>query len=541
MTLRAVLPDLNTLNPEELKALIVAQHAQILSRDEELLSKDAQLLRKDEQLASRDEEIERLKLLIAKLRRMQFGRKSEKLDWQIEQLELKLDELEASRAQQAAAAPVSQAASDLHRARKRARQQLPAHLPRETRQVLPKQEACPDCGGKLKPLGEDISEMLEYVPEHFKVIRQVRPKLACARCDKIVQAEAASRPIERGIAGPGLLAHVLVSKYADHLPLYRQAEIYARDGVELDRSTMAEWVGGCSRLLEPLVEALRRHVMSAEKLHADDTPVPVLAPGNGKTKTGRLWTYVRDDRPWGDKTPPAVWFAYTPDRKGEHPQAHLREFTGTLQADAYAGYGTVYQGGRVKEAACMAHIRRPFYDLYEAHKSAVAKEALERIAALYAIEEEIRGRSAEERRAVRNERSRPLLESMKKWMEETLGKLSRKSDTTKAIRYALGRWDALMRYCDDGHLEIDNNAAERSLRAVVLGRKNYLFAGSDAGGERAAAIYGLIGTAKLNGLNPEAYLREVLSRIADHPINRIEELLPWNLAAELTGNSHREA
>ena len=534
MNVRAVLPDLNRLNPEELKALILSQHEQILSKDE-------QLLRKEEQLSSLEEEIERLRLLIAKLRRMQFGRKSEKRDRQIEQLELKLDELEASRAQQAAAAPVSPAAADVNRARKRARQPLPAHLPRETRQVLPRQEACPDCGGKLKPLGEDISEMLEYVPEHFKVIRQVRPKLACARCDKIVQAEAASRPIERGIAGPGLLAHVLVSKYADHLPLYRQAEIYARDGVELDRSTMAEWVGGCSRILEPLVEALRRHVMSAEKLHADDTPVPVLAPGNGKTKTGRLWTYVRDDRPWGDKTPAAVWFAYTPDRKGEHPQAHLKEFTGTLQADAYAGYGQIYEGGRVKEAACMSHVRRPFYDLYEAHKSAVAKEALERIAALYAIEEEIRGRSAEERRAVRNERSRLLLDSMKQWMEETLGKLSRKSDTTRAIRYALGRWDALMRYCDDGHLEIDNNAAERSLRAVVLGRKNFLFAGSDAGGERAAAIYGLIGTAKLNGLNPEAYLREVLSRIADHPINRIEELLPWNLAAELAGNSRRAA
>ena len=541
MSGRAVLPDLTRLNPEDLKALIIAQHAQILSQDEELLSKDEQLLRKEEQLASRDEEIERLKLLIAKLRRMQFGRKSEKLDWQIEQLELKLDELEASRAQQAAASPVSLAASAVNRARKRARQPLPAHLPRETHTVLPKQQACPDCSGALKLLGEDVSETLEYVPEHFKVIRQVRPKLACARCDKIVQAEAPSRPIERGIAGPGLLAHVLVSKYADHLPLYRQAEIYARDGVELDRSTMAEWVGGCSRLLEPLVEALRRHVMSAEKLHADDTPVPVLAPGNGKTKTGRLWTYVRDDRPWGDKTPPAVWLAYTPDRKGKHPQAHLREFTGTLQADAYAGYGVVYQGGRVKESACMAHVRRPFYDLYEAHKSAVAKEALERIAALYAIEEEIRGRSAEERRAVRTERSRPLLESLKQWMEETLGKLSRKSDTTKAIRYALGRWDALMHYCDDGHLEIDNNAAERSLRAVVLGRKNYLFAGSDAGGERAAAIYGLIGTAKLNGLNPEAYLREVLSRIADHPINRIEELLPWNLAAELAVKSSRAA
>jgi transposase len=527
MDARTTLPDLDALDFVALKALIVAQHEQLVS--------------KDQQLASRDEEIERLKLLIAKLRRMQFGRKSEKLDRQIEQLELRLDELEASRAQQLPSSPDRLAASVVNRAAKHGRQPLPAHLPRETRKILPKQNACPDCGGELKPLGEDVSEMLEWVPEHFKVIRQVRPKLTCAGCEKIVQAEAASRPIERGMAGPGLLAHVLVAKYCDHLPLYRQSEIYARDGVELDRSTMAEWVGGCSRLLEPLVEALRRHVMSAEKLHADDTPVPVLAPGKGKTKTGRLWTYVRDDRPWGDPTPPAVWFAYTPDRKGEHPKAHLSEFTGTLQADGYAGYDAVYEGEQIKESACMAHIRRPFYDLYEAHKSAVAKEALERIAALYAIEDEIRGRSAEERQEIRNARSRPLLESLKQWFEETLGKLSRKSDTTRAIRYALGRWDALMRFCDDGHLEIDNNAAERSLRAVVLGRKNYLFCGSDAGGERAAAIYGLIGTAKLNGLNPEAYLREVLSRIADHPINRIEELLPWNLAAEPTGTSRRAA
>src|ERR1700756_4994805 len=471
MSERAVLPDLDTLNHEALKALIIAQHAQILSKDD-------QLLHKEEQLASQEEEIERLKLLIAKLRRMQFGRKSEKLDRQIEQLELRLDELEANRAEKIASTSATPTAAPVvNQTAKRARQPLPAHLPRETRKVLPKQEACPDCGGKLKQLGEDVSETLEYVPAHFKVIRQVRTKLAFARRDKIGQAEPASRPIARGMAEPGLLAHVLVSKYCDHLPLYRQSEIYAREGVELDRSTMAEWVGGTSRLLKPLVEALRRHVMSAEKLHADDTPVPVLAPGNGKTKTGRLWTYVRDDRPWGDPTPPAVWFAYTADRKGEHPRAHLREFTGTLQADAYAGYDAVYEGERVKEAACMAHVRRKFYDLYEAHKSPVAQEALERMAALYAIEDEIRGRSAEERRQVRNERSRPLLESLKQWMEQTLGKLSRKSDTTKAIRYALDRWDALTLFCDDGQLEIDNTTAERSLRAVVLGRENYLFAG----------------------------------------------------------------
>jgi len=290
-----------------------------------------------------------------------------------------------------------------------------------------------------------------------------------------------------------------------------------------------------------LVEALRRHVMNATKLHTDDTPVPVLAPGRGKTKTGRLWTYVRDDRPWGDQTPPAVWYAYAPDRKGEHPQAHLSEFRRTLQADAYPGYEEIYKGGQVRQAVCMAHVRRPFYDLYEAHKSAVAKEALERIAAPYVIEDTIRGRSAEERRTVRNERSKPLLESLKKWFEETSGKLSKKSDTTKAIRYALDRWDAVTRYCDDGHLEIDNNAAERSLRAVVLGRKNYLFAGSDAGGQRAAAIYSLIGSAKLNGIDPEGYLRTVLSRIADHPINAIEELLPWNVAASLKRLMHEAA
>src|SRR5258708_814193 len=426
---------------------------------------------------------------------------------------------------------------NVERAAGPARRPLPAQLPREVRTYLPKQEACPDCGGKLKHLGEDVSEMLEIEPIRFKVIRQVRGKWACACCERIVQAEAPSRPIAHGIAGPGLLAHVLVSKYGDHLPLYRQSEIYAREGVELDRSTLADWVGGTSQLFAPLVEALRRHVMAAQKLHADDTPVPVLAPGNGKTKTGRLWTYVRDDRPAGDETPPAVWFAYTPDRKGEHPQAHLSKFTGTLQADGYAGFEQIYEGGRIQEAACWAHVRRKFYDLVVAHKSQTAAEALEQIGALYAIEKEIRGRAPEERHEVRGTRARPLLESLKQWLEATLCKLSRKSDTALAVRYALGRWEALLRYVNDGRIEIDNNAAERALRVVALGRKNYLFAGSDAGGERAAAIYSLIGTAKLNGIDPEAYLREVLLRVCEHPVHRIEELLPWNFTVELPQSS----
>jgi transposase len=525
------LPDLDALHPSELKALIFLQHAEISSQR-------TQILCQHEQLLSRDNEIEHLKLLIAKLRRMQFGRKSEKLDRQIEQLELRLDELQATQAENTAAShPSVGVARAADVAAKPARRPLPEHLPREVRTYPPKQKACPDCGGKLQPLGEDVSEILEYVPARFKVIRQVRPKLACACCERIVQAEAPSRPIERGMAGPGLLAHVLVSKYCDHLPLYRQSEIYAREGVELERSTLADWVGGTSQLLAPLVEALRRHVLSAAKLHADDTPVPVLAPGNGKTKTGRLWTYVRDDRPAGDATPAAVWFAYSPDRKGEHPQAHLGNFTGTLQADGYAGFDAVYETGRIQEAACWAHVRRKFYDLNLAHRSPVAAEAIERIAALYAIEKEIRGHAAGERREVRHAQARPLLDSLKQWLEETLEKLSRKSDTALAVRYALSRWEALLHYVDDGCIEIDNNAAERSLRTVALGRKNYLFAGSDAGGERAAAIYSLIGTAKLNGLDPEAYLRNVLSRIADHPIKRISELLPWNVTPEFAKTS----
>ncbi len=522
MVARPALPNLDTLPPEALKALLHAQHQTLAVQAERIQVQD-------EQLAGRQAEIERLQLLIAKLRRMQFGRRSEKLQGQIEQLELQLDELATAQAEPPAASPTPEATAPAAPGRMPARRPLPGHLRREKRTILPKETACPDCGGALKALGEDVSEILEYVPAHFHVIQQVRPKLACTHCDKIVQAEAPSRPIARGLAGPGLLAHVLVSKYCDHLPLYRQEEIYARVGVELERTTLADWVGGASQLLAPLVEELRRHVMAAAKLHADDTPVPVLAPGLGRTKTGRLWTYVRDDRPAGDTTPPGVWFAYSPDRKGEHPQGHLRHFAGTLQADGYAGFDQVYATGRIREAACWAHVRRKFYDLQVAHKSPIAQEALERIGALYAIEKEIRGRPPDERREIRQARARPLLESLHAWLESCLPKLSQKSDTTAAVKYALGRWEALTRYAEDGSLEIDNNAAERALRAVALGRKNYLFAGSDKGGERAAVLYSLIGTAKLNGLDPESYFRDVLSRLPDHPINHIEELLPWNV------------
>jgi transposase len=380
----------------------------------------------------------------------------------------------------------------------------------------------------LRPLGEDVTEVLDYVPATFRVIRHVRPKLSCRCCEGIAQSPVPSLPIQRGLATPALLSHVLVAKYADHLPLYRQTEIYGRAGVDLDRSTLADWVGQSAQLLRPLVNAIGAHVMAADRVHADDTTVPVLDPGRGTTKTGRLWCYVRDDRPFAGQAPPAVLYHYSPDRRGEHPRAHLAAFRGILQADGYAGYADLYERG-VTEAACMAHGRRKFFDVHAATGSPLALKALQRIAALYAIEAEIRGQSSDVRLAVRQVQSAPLFTGLKDWLETTQTRISGKSELAGAIRYMLARWEALTLVLRGGRACIDNNAAERAMRPMTLGWKNWLHVGSDAGGERAAAIYSLTETAKLNGLDPEDYLRQVLERIADHAVKRVHELLPGNL------------
>jgi len=529
----ASLPNLDGLDPEALKSLVIAKHSESLEQHKELTSST--------------HEIEHLKLVIEKYRRMIFGRKSEKLTGELEQLEFRLEELETAQAAEEAAQTATETTqpsstqTDSKRRSRPARKPLPEDLLREVVTHLPAHNCCPDCGGVLRQFGEDVSEQLERIPASFKVIRHVRPKFACASCESVVEAPAPARPIDRGLPGPGLLAHVLVSKYADHLPLYRQSQMYAREGVDLDRSTLAGWVGAASELLTPLVDEISKYVLAAAKIHADDTPVPVLAPGNGKTKTGRLWTYVRDDRPAGFSTAPAVWFAYSQDRKGEHPRRHLKDFKGALQADAYSGFHHLYGDGAIYEIACWAHTRRKFHDIHVVHRSPTTTEALARIGALYGIEEQIRGKPAELRCSVRQARSRPLLDELRHWMEKMLRSLSTKSETAGAIRYALSHWRALTRYVDDGSLEIDNSAAERALRAVAIGRKNYLFMGADSGGQRAASLYSLIGTAKLNGLDPAFYLRTVLATIAEHPINRIQELLPWNIAASLQTDSSQAA
>lgn len=496
--------------PDELAAL----KALLAQRDGELQSLRDTVSTLELALSVRTLEIEQLKLQIAKFKRMQFGRKSEKIDRKIEQLETRLEDLIAEEGAVEQKSPVAVAPRQ-----KSTHQRLPDHLPREDHIVEPEEQACPQCGGHLKPLGEDVSEQLEMIEAAFKVIRHVRRKKACACCDCIVQAPAPSRPIQRSFAGPGLLANIAVSKFADHQPLYRQSVIHARRGVELDPSTTGRWMGACGVLITPLVEALRRYVLAPGKVHADDTPMPVLSPGNGQTKTGRLWVYVRDDRNSGSAAPPAVWFAYSPNRQGQHPQSHLTDFSGVLQADAFAGYNEVYADGRVKEAACMAHARRKIHDLHVRRATPTTTEALRRMSELYVVEAQIRGKPPDERKRIRQQQAKPLLDDLEIWLRQRLLTLSTQSDTTKAINYMLNQWQALIYYCEDGVAEIDNNIAENALRAVCLGRKNFLFFGADSGGDRAAAMYALIGSARLNGIDPEAYLRYVFTHIADSSIN----------------------
>jgi transposase len=518
-----------------LRQIILAQAAEGEAREAELAAAKAGLMAKAL-------EVEKLKLQIARLRRMQFGRSSERIARTIEQLELRLEELEteapATGASDAASAATGEQSPSVEQSsppdrKKSERRALPAHLPC-CKVVHEPSCTCPACGGEMRKVGEDVTQILDYIPGHFEVVRHIRPAFSCRRCESMVQSPMPSLPIERGQAGAGLLAHILVSKYCDHLPLYRQSGIYAREGVELDRATMAAWVGKVTALASPLVEAVADHVMAAEKLHVDDTPVPVLAPGTGKTKTGRLWVYLRDERPFGGRAPPAVVYRYSPDRKAEHPRAQLADFHGFLQADGYSGFGPLYraangQPATVTEVACWAHVRRYFYDSHVATNAPIAGEALQRIGQLFDIEHATMGRAAAQRRQVRQSAAKPVIDVLAAFFDTSLTTISGRSELAKAIRYARSRWAALTRYLDDGTLEISNNAAERAIRPLALGRKNYLFAGSDAGGERAAAAYTLIQTAKFNGLDPEVYLRQVVGRIADHPINRIAELLPWNI------------
>ncbi len=489
-------------------------------------------------------EIAFLKLTIEKLRREFFGQRSERKQRLLDQLELQLDELEASATEDELAA--EKAAAETTRVkgftrRRTGRKPLPAHLPRE-RVVVPPPAACACCGSaKLSKIGEDITETLEAVPRQWKVIQTVREKFTCRRCEKIGQPPAPFHPTPRGWAGPNLLAMILFEKYGQHQPLNRQRDRYAREGVDLSLSRLADQVGACTVALRPLHDLIAAHVLSADRLHGDDTPVPVLA--RGKCATGRAWVYVRDDRPFGGPDPPAALFRYSRDRSGDHPVEHLKTFAGIFQADIYAGYNRLYAAGRspgpVTEAACWAHSRRKFFELADiaASKrrgknappiSPVALEAVKRIDVLFDIERGINGKPAEQRLAARQELSAPVLADLKGWMQAERRKLSRHSPVAKAMDYMLRRWDLFARFLDDGRICLTNNAAERALRGIALGRKSWLFCGSDRGGVRAAAMYTLIGTAKLNDVDPQAWLADVLGKIAGTPQSQLDELLPWN-------------
>jgi transposase len=540
--------------PEDFPADIAALRAALVAERAKRLEEAARAARVEAELAvarakASDDQalIAHQQLQIEKLQRQLYGQRAERTVRLLDQMELAFEELESAATEDeiAAARAVAKTTKVAAFTRKRpARQPFPAHLPRE-RMVEPAPAACPCCGSpRLRKLGEDITETLEVIPRQWKVIQHVREKFTCRDCEKISQAPAPFHVLARGWAGPSLLAMILFEKFGQHQPLNRQAERYAREGVPLSLSTLADQVGACCAVLTPLLRRVEAHVFAAERLHGDDTTVPVLA--KGKTDTGRCWVYVRDDRPFGGRDPPAAMFYYSRDRAGEHAQAHLADYAGIFQADAFSGYTKLYEPDRnpgpILEAACWAHARRPFFVMADVAANArrkaqgktasvispLALEAVRRIDALFDIERAINGQSAERRRAVRQELSAPLVADLESWLREQRAKLSRGNDLAKAMDYMLKRWPAFTRFLDDGRICLSNNAAERALRGIALGRRSWLFAGSDRGGQRAAAMYSLIVTAKMNDVDPQAWLADVLGRIAEHPARRIDELLPWN-------------
>lgn len=498
-------------------------------------------------LRAHDLLVQALRTRIAKLQKQKFGPSSEKIEREIQQLELALEDLQVALAEAGntssdvdettdAEDPATQAAEPQEKQRRRPK--VSKDTLRERRELDPG-DNCPDCGGDLRVLGEDVSELLDMIAAQLKVIEIVRIKKSCRHCEKIVQQPAPSRPIPRGMAGPSLLAFILVSKFDDHVPLYRLNEIFARMGADIPDTTMVDWCGGAMKTLAPLLERLETSIMASDVLHADDTPIRVLDrsrrdKGLGKgVKKGRIWAYVRDQRPWAGTAPPGAVYQFAPDWKEEHVLTHLGQTSGILQADGYKGYGKLYAtdpdgNSQFREAACWAHLRRDFHDIWTATKSEIAREALDRIGALYDIEREITGRSADLRKAVRQENSKPKVEAFRAWAERQLTRIPGKGDLAKAFRYGLSRWRSFTLFLDDGRVAIDNNVAERALRPIGVGRRNWLFAGSDAGGETLARAMTIIETAKMNGLDPQAYLADILDRIHDHMNPRLDELLPWN-------------
>jgi transposase len=546
-----------TLDPSQLPNDIDALKAALVAERRERIAEAARAAQVEAELAwakakASDDQalIAHQKLQIEKMRRQLYGPRSERSSRLLDQMELEFEELESSASEDEIAAERAAAKTTTvtaYRRKRPARKPFPEHLPRE-RVIVPGPTTCGCCGStRLRKLGETVTETLEVIPRQWKVIQHVREKFSCRDCEKISEAPAPFHVTPRGWAGPSLLAMVLFEKFGQHQPLNRQAERYAREGVPISLSTLADQVGAGCAVLEPILKLIEAHVFRAERLHADDTTVPVLA--KGKTVTGRCWVYVRDDRPFGGTQPPAAMFYYSRDRGGEHPEGHLATYTGILQADAYGGYNKLYAADRkpgpILEAGCWAHARRPFFaqaDLDAAARrkaqgrtaapiSPLALEMVRRIDALFEIERSIAGQSAEERLAVRQQLSRPLVEELEVWMREQRAKLSRGNDLAKAMDYMLKRWKAFARFLEDGRIDLSNNAAERQLRGIAMGRKSWLFAGSDRGGQRAAAMYSLIATCKMNDVDPQAWLADVLSRIAEHPAHRLDELLPWNWRA----------